>query len=67
MNDDLKEYEENKFKLEDKIRALAEERSEQSTQIKQLQWERDQEAKKSTKECLRLNEKQDRDRQDFLV
>ena len=53
--------------LQDRVKVLSEERSEALTQIKQLQWEKDQEVKRISKETLRLNEKADRDKQDYLI
>lgn len=67
MKEDVKELGLVRDGLQDRVKGLSEDRSDAYQQVKQLQWEKDQEVKRVVKETQRISERADRDRQDYLT
>ena len=66
LNDTLSLKEKEAAKLEDRVKKMSEEKSALLGRQKELQWDKDQEAKRMTKEIARINERAEIERADHL-
>ena len=66
LNDTIQGKEKELMKMEEKVKAMGEERASLLSKQKELHWEKDQESKRLAKEISKLNEKSELERADHL-